>query len=74
MTAELTEAGYRQTLGKLANLERRLAEIESRNGLTPAHRERAIQSHYEMMRQYRREIKLYEAKHPPREDAASPSS
>lgn len=64
MTTELTDAGYRQTLDKLANLERRLAQIESRVDLTTAHRERVCKSYREMMQQYSREIKLYEEKHP----------
>ena len=63
MTEHLTPQGYEQTKGKLADLERRLAEIETRADLPPAHRERVVRSYREMMQQYRREIKLYEAMH-----------
>ena len=71
MIADLTEAGYRQTLNKLANLERRLTEIESRNDLTPVHRDRVCKSYREMIVQYKREIKLHEEKHPTDRDTAS---
>ena len=63
MTELLSPQGYEQTKAKLANLERRLAEIEARADLTPKHRERVIRSHHEMMQQCRREIKLYEGTH-----------
>jgi hypothetical protein len=69
MTAKLTEAGYRQTKVKLSDLERRLATLEARHDLAPAHRAEAVRSHREMIQQYLREIKLYEARHP----AAAPS-
>jgi len=72
MTADLTEAGYQQTRSKLADLERRLAAIEARSDLAPAHRELVKESYREMMLQYRREIKLYEAKHLGGHDAAPP--
>ena len=61
MTEHLTPQGYEQTKTKLANLERRLAEIEARPDLSPMHRERVIRSYHDMMQQYRREVKLYEA-------------
>lgn len=63
MIADLSEAGYHRTRDKLANLERRLAEVESRTDLAPVHRERVIRSYRDMMVQYAREIKLYEARH-----------
>jgi hypothetical protein len=72
MTANLTESGYRQTRSKLADLERRLREIESRTDLAPTHRDRVSRSYREMMQQYMREIKLYEAKHPGGQDTAAP--
>jgi hypothetical protein len=61
MTEYLTPQGYEQTKEKLGNLERRLAQIEARTDLSPAHREQVVRSYREMMQQYRREIKLYEA-------------
>jgi len=61
MTDYLESLGYEQTKTKLANLERRQAEIEARTDLSPAHREQVLRSYREMMQQYRREIKLYEA-------------
>ncbi len=63
MTEHLSPQGYEQTKTKLANLERRLAEIETRADLSPMHRERVVRSYRDMMQQYRREIKLYEAMH-----------
>ena len=63
MTVLLSPQGYEQTKAKLANLERRLAEIEARADLPGKHRERVIRSYHEMMQQYRREIKLYEGTH-----------
>ena len=61
MTEYLTPQGYEQTKAKLGNLERRLAQIEARTDLSPLHREQVVRSYREMMQQYRREIKLYEA-------------
>ena len=61
MTAYLDAQGYEQTKTKLAELERRQAEIESRTDLAPAHRRQVLRSYHEMMQQYLREIKLYEA-------------
>jgi len=62
MTAYLDAQGYEQTKTKLANLERRQAEIERRTDLSPAHRQQVLRSYHEMMQQYLREIKLYEAR------------
>jgi hypothetical protein len=64
MTANLTKKGYLQTRTKLAGLQHRLEEIEKRTDLAPAHHAAVIQSYREMIRQYLREIKLYEEKHP----------
>ena len=61
MTEQLSPLGYEQTKVKLANLERRLAEIQRRRDLPPEHRGQVLRSYQQMMRQYRREIKLYEA-------------
>jgi hypothetical protein len=61
MTAKLTPDGYAQTKAKLENLERRLAELESRTDLKPLHLAEVRHSYKTMIRQYRREMKLYEA-------------
>lgn len=63
MTANLTDAAYRQTKAKLADLEQRLAALEARKDLAPAHQAEALRSHREIIQQYAREIKLYEARH-----------
>ncbi len=63
MTEHLSPQGYEQTKVKLADLNRRLAEIEARDDLPPMHREQVVRSYRQMMQQYRREIKLYEAMH-----------
>jgi hypothetical protein len=61
MTAKLTQDGYAQTKTKLENLERRLADLESRTDLDPLHLADVRRSYKTMMRQYRREMLLYEA-------------
>jgi hypothetical protein len=61
MTEHLDFRAYEQTKAKLEDLERRHAVIGSRRDLSPAHREQVLRSYHEMMQQYRREIKLYEA-------------
>jgi len=68
MTHELNEAGYRQTRAKLANMERRLKALEERTDLGTEHRDATRRSYLEMMKQYSREIKLYEAQHPDARD------
>jgi hypothetical protein len=60
MTHDLDPQGYEQTKAKLADLERRQAEIEARTDLSPRHREQVLRSYHHMIQQYRREIKLYE--------------
>ena len=60
MTVQLDPRGYEQTKAKLASLERRLAAMQAREHLDPHHREEVLRSYREMLRQYRREIKLYE--------------
>jgi hypothetical protein len=60
---QLTAEGYEQTKEKLADLERRLAEIENRTDLDPEHLASVRRSYKMMMREYLQEIKLYEAKH-----------
>jgi hypothetical protein len=64
MSADLDEVGYEQTKRKLASLEHRLKSLEQRADLNPAHLAETRRSYQEMMRQYTREIKLYEAKRP----------
>jgi hypothetical protein len=61
MTEYLGPQGYAQTKAKLTELERRQAEIEARTDLSPSHREQVLRSYREMIQQYRREIRLYEA-------------
>jgi hypothetical protein len=63
MTPELDEAGYLQTKSKLADLLDRRSRIAPRTDLSPAHRGEVVRSSDRMIRQYRREIKLYEATH-----------
>jgi hypothetical protein len=64
MTESLTRAGYEQTKEKLAELEDRLAGLNRRTDLSPEIQSEARRSHEQMIGQYRREIKLYEAAHP----------
>ncbi len=61
MIPRLSEGGYAQTQAKLENLERRLADLESRTELKAAHLAEVRRSYKRMIRQYRREMKLYEA-------------
>ncbi len=61
MTEPMTHAGYLSTKQKLANMEARLAALRARTDLDPAHRAGVEQSYLDMMRQYSRELKLYEA-------------
>jgi hypothetical protein len=63
MRETLTAEGYQQTKEKLADLERRLGEIEKRTDLNPDHLASVRRSYKMMMREYLQEIKLYEAKH-----------
>jgi hypothetical protein len=64
MTETLSLAGYEQTKAKLANLERRLDLLTSRTDLSEDRRADVKRSYEQMIAQYRREIKLYEASHP----------
>jgi hypothetical protein len=61
MTPKLTPDGYAQTKAKLERLERRLAELEGRTDLQPSHLAEVRRSYQTTIRQYRREMKLYEA-------------
>ena len=58
MTQILTPHGYAQTKAKLAELERRLAELEGRTDLNSVHQAEVRHSYNTMIGQYRREIKL----------------
>ena len=58
----LTDEGYEQTKEKLHDLESRLAEIERRTDLAPAHLASVRRSYNMMIREFLQEIKLYEAK------------
>ncbi len=62
MQEPLTPEGYQQTKEKLADLERRLGEIEKRTDLNPDHLANVRRSYKMMMREYLQEIKLYQAK------------
>ena len=64
MTESLTLAGYQQTKEKLADIERRLARLADHTSLREQHQNEARRSYEQMIGQYRREIKLYEAVHP----------
>lgn len=72
MTETLTAEGYEQTKEKLRDLEGRLAEIEKRTDLKPQHLESVRRSYRMMMREFLKDIKLYEAKEGLR--APSPST
>jgi hypothetical protein len=63
MKETLTPEGFRQTQKKLADLERRLAQIEKRTDLKAEHLASVRRSYKMMIREYLQEIKLYEAKH-----------
>ena len=64
MTGISTAAGYQQTREKLARLQQRLANLERRTDLDQQHQMDAKRSCMQMIAQYRRELKLYEAFHP----------
>jgi hypothetical protein len=70
VTPELCDAGYLQTKAKLADLLERRARITPRADLSLVHRAEVLRSYDRMIRQYRREIKLYEAIHAPAPDSA----
>jgi hypothetical protein len=64
MSEALNETGYRQTKAKLAGLQRRLDAIIARQDMPESHKAAVVQSYQTMAAQYRREIKLFEARHP----------
>ena len=61
MTSPLTASGYERTKAKLAELEQRLAAIERRTDLKATHKAETCRSDCAMIRQYKRESKLFEA-------------
>ncbi len=63
MRETLTSEGYKQTKSKLAELERRLEQMEKRTDLDAVHLASVRRSYKMMMREYLEDIKLYEAKH-----------
>ncbi len=63
MTHRLSAKGYAHTKRRLASLEARLAAIRERKDLQASHLAAVIRSYEDVMRQYLREIKLYEASH-----------
>jgi hypothetical protein len=62
MSEMLTAEGYEQTKKKLSDLETRLAEIVKRTDLDSEHLASVRRSYKMMMREYLKEIKLYEAR------------
>jgi hypothetical protein len=60
-TSLLTPAAYEETQRKLAKLEARLQALHLRTDVDAALKEEGRRSYEEMIRQLRREIKLYEA-------------
>ena len=73
MTPLLTPEGYAQTKEKLALMEARLAALRQRGDLAPTHRAEVEHSYEDMIRQYLREIKSYEANQHTPEGSAAPS-
>ena len=74
MTPALDEAGYLQTKSTLADLLDRRSRIAARTDFSPAHRGEVVRSYDRVIRQYRREIKLYEATHAAAPEAAEEPS
>jgi uncharacterized protein YaaR (DUF327 family) len=62
MNELLTPEGYEQTKEKLQNLETRLADIEKRTDLQPDHLTSVRRSYKMMIREFLKDIKIYEAK------------
>ena len=61
MTPQLTDKGYLRTKEKLAWVETRLAALRDRTDLIESHKAMAMPSYEDMIRQFRKELKLYEA-------------
>jgi len=63
MTPRLTDKGYALTKEKLAWMEARLAAVRERSDLPESHKAMVIHSYLDMIRQFLKEIKLFEAMH-----------
>ena len=63
MKPVLSDAGYRQTKLKLLDLVERRSRIVNRTDLSPTHRADVLRSYSQMIRQYRSELKLFDATH-----------
>jgi len=63
MIPRLTAKGYLLTKEKLAWTEAQVAELRGCTDLPESHKAMAIDSHLDMIRQFRKEKKLYEAVH-----------
>jgi hypothetical protein len=61
MSEMLTVEGYEQTKEKLRDLNTRLAEMEKRTDLDPAHQANVLRSYRMIMREFLRDSRLYEA-------------
>jgi hypothetical protein len=61
MTTPLTATSYRKTKEKLGRMEARLEALHTRTDLHPLRRAQVERSYQSMIRQYRRDLKLYEA-------------
>jgi hypothetical protein len=72
MIEHLKAEGYEQTREKLRDLEARLAEIDKRTDLDADHLASVRRSYKMMMREYLREIKLYEARKAREDGTAQP--
>ena len=64
MTDSLNFAGYCRTKEKFAGMEARLTRLRQRTDLNPSLKSAVERSYIDMMRQYKRDIKLYEMHHP----------
>jgi hypothetical protein len=64
MSDYLTPAGYANSKKKLASMEARLETLRHREDLHPSRKSATERSYLDAIRQYRREIKLYEAAYP----------
>ena len=74
MSSRLTIEAYVATKAKFEDLQKRLAALEKRTDLEPAHLAAVRGSYKDMMRQYLRDIKLYEASNSPRGGTSSGES
>lgn len=61
MTEPLSETGFLQTKAKLEELLVRRSRIAARDDLEHAHRDEVLRSYDQMIGQYRKELRLYEA-------------